>query len=318
MGIPNYCLHPNRYYMYPPPPPPSLATSFHRFLHLLAALRVQIWQLSVEPRLVVLLNDQADIPARKVGFDPAPAILHVCAESRKIGLRLYELCKGPWGSLYHRTRAYARKPPWFYFRPEIDVLSMHKDHFLARHNIDATKAACPLPNHDWACDGCQIEPLKFARPQILMITPDEIRDLSSHQGQRELWALYPDLRTVIVCPPAYVQVLLHDLSEKCLLADRWRNRTFSRESPAVGIADVDCPRLWYPKNKRQWLRRKRNSVIGIEQNWRRPDGKKLEVRAVNFVDGKGRQMWPMIGQRVQQVGTVGLDFEPFDLLVSRD
>jgi hypothetical protein len=96
-------------------------------------LRIMIWEALIEPRFV---------PVRAWGSwvistRPIPIVLHVCHESRQVGLRFYKACISgePWDAIY------TDHP--LYFNPSIDTLYLSSrfrmlflpDQTLSRHEL---------------------------------------------------------------------------------------------------------------------------------------------------------------------------------------
>jgi hypothetical protein len=63
------------------------------FSRLPTELRLQIWEMTIEPRIVdVRMKESRSMPkgVYLISKTPAPAILRVCRESRSIGLGAYQ------------------------------------------------------------------------------------------------------------------------------------------------------------------------------------------------------------------------------------
>ncbi|KAK4199042.1 hypothetical protein QBC40DRAFT_255449 [Triangularia verruculosa] len=85
-----------------PPPRPASPTlqTFHAFPYLPYELRAEIWRFStIEPRDIIpsihyrphpLLPPHRTMPILATCFTDIPALLHVCRESREIGLKIYQ------------------------------------------------------------------------------------------------------------------------------------------------------------------------------------------------------------------------------------
>ncbi|PQE03576.1 hypothetical protein CJF31_00010147 [Rutstroemia sp. NJR-2017a BVV2] len=100
----------------PAPPPLHTPTTFPLFPLLPAELRLQIWSHALpSPRtLKVKIDAYSSAHAELLGpFAPIPSIMHVCAESRSVGLSIYRLGLGPALDADGRN---------FYWDPRVDTV----------------------------------------------------------------------------------------------------------------------------------------------------------------------------------------------------
>jgi 2EXR family len=94
---------------------PPTVNSFQK---LPAELRIAIWTLLIQPRVVPITESNGQV----YSTCPVPAILHICHESRQIGLKVYETSIG---LVYaNLTDCFGReyKEPLIYFNPKLDIL----------------------------------------------------------------------------------------------------------------------------------------------------------------------------------------------------
>jgi len=88
------------------------------FQELPAELRIAIWTLLIEPRVVPIVESNGQV----YSTCPVPVILHICHESRQIGLKFYETSIG---LVYaNLTDCFGRdyKEPLIYFNSKLDIL----------------------------------------------------------------------------------------------------------------------------------------------------------------------------------------------------
>jgi hypothetical protein len=67
--------------------------SSSKFMDLPLEIRITIWKLSLEPRIVTILHDRYKIYYSRAKIPPA---LHVCGHSRDAVIGLYPTCFGSW------------------------------------------------------------------------------------------------------------------------------------------------------------------------------------------------------------------------------
>jgi hypothetical protein len=117
-------------------------TTFHLFPHLPAEIRIRIWELTVEPRIVeVRLRDEASCsqsdPYPKhapyvLSLTPIPAPLHTCREARK--LRLYQKAFSDLVVYNHTSQDLQR--PYIWFNHDIDTISIGRDHLATLRGVE--------------------------------------------------------------------------------------------------------------------------------------------------------------------------------------
>jgi hypothetical protein len=91
---------------------------FHPFKRLPFELRIAIWALSLEPRVITQSDGAAEIPKQK--FSRVPAILQVCHEARKEFLDI----EGIGGKRVHPTYQFVRILYPVFIAVKLDVIYM--------------------------------------------------------------------------------------------------------------------------------------------------------------------------------------------------
>lgn len=116
--------------------------TFHLFPQLPAEIRIRVWELTVEPRIVeVRLRDNASCSRSAphlentpyvLSLTPIPAPLHTCREARK--LRLYQKAFSDL-LIYNHMRQDLQRP-YIYFNHDIDTISIGRDHLATLHGVE--------------------------------------------------------------------------------------------------------------------------------------------------------------------------------------
>jgi hypothetical protein len=129
------------------PVPPAA----HSFQKLPAELRVQIWEFLIEPRVVPIIEINGQVHSTC----PVPVILHICRESRQIGLKYYD---NSIGLVYaNLTDCFGKDytEPLIYFNPKLDILFARRSFKFIWHlypTLCKYKSAAFAIEHDTFCD----------------------------------------------------------------------------------------------------------------------------------------------------------------------
>ncbi|PQE06230.1 hypothetical protein CJF30_00005195 [Rutstroemia sp. NJR-2017a BBW] len=176
----------------------SLPTTFTLFPLLPPELRLQIWAhaLPVPRTLKVKIDAYSSAHAELLGpFAPIPTIMHVCAESRSVGLGVFRLGLGP---------ALDKDGRNFYWDPRVDTLYLPPAAAWANGVLGEFLGRGGIPP-DWVNDGFMrvvrhiALPLNVWLARGLYLEPEEGRWLI--QWLRRL----PELRSVTLLVEPYDQ-----------------------------------------------------------------------------------------------------------------
>ncbi|RDW60236.1 hypothetical protein BP5796_11842 [Coleophoma crateriformis] len=144
----------------------SAPETFHSFANLPAELRTQIWQLSIQPRMLYFHRGN-----RRYKI-PLPAILHACHESRVIGKSMYQQVK--WFANDHEQSYFNFKDDAFLIHDVSDVSDLEAlGDGTAFNQIQHISIAATL----WAAHSCVMCRRDFAARYVEHL--DDIRDMAS-------------------------------------------------------------------------------------------------------------------------------------------
>lgn len=121
------------------------------FQKLPSELRIQIWELLVEPRVVPIIEINGQVRSTC----PVPVILHICHESRHIGLKFYETSIGLVYANLTDCFGSDFKEPLIYFNPKLDILYARRSFKFLWHlypPLCEYKGASFAVEHDTFCD----------------------------------------------------------------------------------------------------------------------------------------------------------------------
>jgi hypothetical protein len=107
---------------------PTAVSELHPFRKLPTDLRLKIWEALVEPRVVPIIV--TDI--RVCSICPAPVILHICYESRQIGLRYYEPTIRFFHYQYTNSCVKDYRETLIYFKPSTGILYLSSRYTLLK------------------------------------------------------------------------------------------------------------------------------------------------------------------------------------------
>lgn len=129
------------------PVPPAVLS----FQKLPAELRIQIWELLIEPRVVPIIESNGQVHSTC----PVPTILHICHESRQIGLKYYD---NSIGLVYaNLTDCFGKDytEPLIYFNPKLDIIYARRAFKFVWHlypTLCEYKGSAFAIEHDTFCD----------------------------------------------------------------------------------------------------------------------------------------------------------------------
>jgi hypothetical protein len=130
------------------PRQPSAAPFFQK---LPPELRIQIWELLIEPRVVSIKENNGQV----CSTCSVPVILHICHESRYIGLKVYEPSIGLVYANLTDCFGSDYKEPLIYFNPKLDILYARRSFKFLWHlypTLCEYKGAAFAVEHDTFCD----------------------------------------------------------------------------------------------------------------------------------------------------------------------
>lgn len=238
-----------------PPKPPS--PTFHPFIRLPAELRIQIWEDSVESRLVYLIKplwtkNPEECKPISLGYPPTPALLHACHESRQIGLELYKA---------HDSFDEDYLPKRYYFNARTDIFSIPN---YGDKDDEMTWPYCLHPT----------PPALAPYPQHLLFQPKAYWALGARVASFAL--SFPHLKTIVVA-----------------LNPNSRQFTSGMEGLLDNEEDLD-PDDHEPfeiRKRKQPLRRVQNHARWFLEKVDGLYGGKVEVRLVWLVGRRRKRCW---------------------------
>lgn len=130
------------------PRQPAGASSFQK---LPPELRIQIWELLIEPRVVSIKEYNGQV----CSTCSVPVILHICHESRYIGLKVYQPSIGLVYANLTDCFGSDYKEPLIYFNPKLDILYARRSFKFLWHlypTLCEYKGAAFAVEHDTFCD----------------------------------------------------------------------------------------------------------------------------------------------------------------------